>query len=303
MITKFAKLCSLILLFPLKVGIVIINTIRRLTKSKMLDTFIYNFRTKLQNDFAKVSDSAYLAKHASKLSTKLTYVDIGARGGLLPLVEKNREHFEKIILCEGEPAEANKLRSEGYLVIDKFLADVEGTSKFYYIAGHPGASSLKRPGTPFLHLFSDKHYDIYTKYKEENITTSTLDVEFKKLGVTSLDFIKLDVQGSELSVIKGLNSLSPLFWEIEILPLPTYEDTPYGTSITTELANRGYICLRQSGKLHKDGVYIYSNDIYMPNYGTEFGKKLIRANINQWRLMMSLFDCDALAAHIEQMIK
>lgn len=298
---KFVKLFSFFLLFPIRVWIAIINTFRGSGKSG--DKFIGEFRSKIQNDFSKIIEHSYKVRSSVKSNVKLTYADIGARGGLLTLVSKNLEHFDKIILCEGEPEEAKKLRDQGYLVIDKFLADKTGAAKFFYIPGHPGASSLKRPGTPFLHLFSATHYKTYTeKYTESDITTSTLDIELEKLNVKEIDFLKLDVQGSELSIIKGLTTLSPLFWEVEVLSLPTYQDTPYGSSITAELVNRGYICFRQSGRMVRDGIYIYSNEMYMPDYTTEFGRNLILKNFDKWKLMMELFDVNALAVHIEQII-
>ena len=292
------KIWLLVQLLPIKIMVGIINFCRRITNGD--GKVMYEFRTKMQNEFSKVTASTYLLKPAANSDTKLTYVDIGARDGLPPMVSKNLSSFNKIILCEGEPAEAKKLTEQGYLVIDKFLADVKGSAKFYYIKNHPGASSLKKPGTPFLHLFSDKHFEIYSGYTEQDITTSTLDAELERLKVSEIDFIKLDVQGSELSIIKGLTTVSPLFWEVEVLPLPTYQQTPYGTSITAELVGRGYICFRQSDRMCRDGIYIYSNELYMPDYTTDFGKNLILKNKDKWRLMMQLFDLNAMAAHIEK---
>ncbi len=299
---KFVKLFSFCLLFPVRTWIAIINLFRGSSKSG--SKFVAEFRSKIQNDFSNIIERAYKVNGAGKSNVKLTYADIGARGGLPNLIAKNRKHFDKIILCEGEHEEAKKLRAEGYIVIDKFLADKTGPAKFFYIPGHTGASSLKRPGTPFLHLFSATHYKTYTeKYTESDITTSTLDIELEKLNVREIDFVKLDVQGSELSIIRGLTTLAPLFWEVEVLPLPTYQDTPYGISITAELVSRGYICFRQSGRMVRDGIYIYSNEMYMLDYSTEFGKNLILKNFEKWKLMMELFDVNALAMHIEGIIK
>ena len=111
------------------------------------------------------------------------------------------------------------------------------------------------------------------------------------------------MQGSELSVIKGLTTINPLFWEIEILPLPTYERTPYGVLISSELVNRGYICLRQKDRRYNDGIFIFSNELYMPDYTTEFGRTMISNNLERWRAMMNLFDVNELASHIEEIIQ
>jgi len=298
----FLRIFVKLLLLPIKVWIAVINLFRRISGSGSSGNFISGFRTQMENNFSKAITSTYLVKAPKEVRTKLVYMDIGARDGLPRLVSENRACFEKIILCEGEAEEAKKLRAQGYLVIDKFLAEKKGDATFYFIKEHPGASSLSRPGTPFLHLFSESHYDLYTKYTEHPITTSTLDAELPALGVTSIDLIKLDVQGSELSIIKGLTTVAPLFWEVEVLPLPTYQGAPYGTSITMELVNRGYICFRQSDRMCKDGIYIYSNEMYMPDYTKDSGKKMIRENLEKWRLMMELFDNKALASHIESLL-
>ncbi|HEY1037750.1 MAG TPA: FkbM family methyltransferase [Bacteroidia bacterium] len=300
---KIIKLYALFLVFPIKVAVWFINGIRRLSKGKALEGFAFEFRTRLQNEFNKIDDRTYIIREANDTNVKLTYLDIGSRAGLSPFINKNKAAFQNIILCEGEPEEVKNLKSQGFLVIDKFLGDQVGPAKFYFIPEHTGASSLKRPGTPFLHLFSSKHYNLYTKYTEHDITTSTLDIELEVLGVKAVDFIKIDVQGSELSVIKGLTTINPLFWEVEMLPLPTYEDTPYGTQISTELLNKGYISFRQKDRICKDGIYIYSNELYMPDYSTQFGKELIRKNIEKWRTMMELFDAKELANHIETLIR
>lgn len=293
----------LILIFPIKATIAIINIIRNLTKAKIINENIWIFRSKIQNELTKVIDSTYLIRYPVKSNIKLTYVDIGSRAGLPNLVKNNSGIFKEIILCEGEPKEAKKLREQGFLVIDKFLSEVEENATFFFNQGHPGASSLKRPGTPFLHLFSNKHYEIYTDYVEHDVMTSTLDLELSKLGINSIDYIKIDVQGSELSVIKGLTSIAPLFWEIEVLQLPIYQNTPYGVSISAELVNRGYICFRQNNRICKDGIFIFSNDLYMPNYTTDFGKALIVKNFDKWRTMIELFDINTLGRHIEDIIQ
>lgn len=290
-------------MFPVKVAVWFINAIRSLSKGKAMESFASEFRTRLHNEFNKINDKTYVIRETNNPNVKLTYLDIGARAGLSDFISKNRSVFQNIILCEGEPEEAKSLRSQGFLVIDKFLGDVVGPAKFYFIPEHTGASSLKRPGTPFLHLFSSKHYDLYTKYTEHDITTSTLDVELPALGVKEVDFIKIDVQGYELPVIKGLTIMLPLFWEVEMLPLPTYQDTPYATSISTELLHKGYISLRLKDRICKDGIYIYSNELFMPDYSTDFGKNLINKNIEKWRAMMELFDAKELANHIEKLIK
>ena len=64
---------------------------------------------------------------------RLTAVDLGARGGPVEEISRNKTLFDRIILCEGEPKEAARLREEGYEVIDKFVGREVGRGKFYHI--------------------------------------------------------------------------------------------------------------------------------------------------------------------------
>ena len=303
MVKIVLKSLHLFSFFFLKFYIFVLNKLRKICIIRISDIYLLNLRTSIQNNFQQIIDSTYIATNPVGYDVGLTYVDIGARDGLPEVVAKNRKYFRTIVLCEGEKKEAEKLKRKGFLVIDKFLSDKKGPAKFYYINKHEGASSIFKPGTPFLDLFSPKHHELYTNFEVLDIHTSTLESELELLDLNKVHFMKLDVQGAELSIIKTLNQFEPLFWEVEVLPLPTYEGAPYGTNITTEITRRGYICFRHNERLSHDGMYIYSNEIYMPDYTRSKGADLIEENLDEWLLMMEIFDLKGLSLHILKNIR
>ena len=76
---------------------------------------------------------------------------------------------------------------------------------FYNVLNFPGASSLYQPQGPFLDLYGgSKYFEAHGDYEEIPVETSTVDIELDKLGINRIDLVKIDVQGSELDVLRGM---------------------------------------------------------------------------------------------------
>lgn len=71
------------------------------------------------------------------------------------------------------------------------LSDQSGTATFYHVVGRPARSGLRRQRYP----------DPNEKVEEIVVTVDTLDNVIPK--ETPIDFIKIDVEGAELSVLRG----------------------------------------------------------------------------------------------------
>ena len=44
-----------------------------------------------------------------EVNCKLSYLDVGAREGIIEVVRKNQDYFDNMILCEGEARETTRL--------------------------------------------------------------------------------------------------------------------------------------------------------------------------------------------------
>ena len=153
---------------------------------------------------------------------KLCLFDIGGAGGL----QRRWKLFEKkmrVIFVEPDERSYFELKNSGLEVIDKALWS-ETTQKDFYLTKKLETSSMYVPNRPYLDLFPDSsRYDIVKTFKVE---------------VTELDnlvnmnnqphFMKLDIQGAELEVLKGSTNVlkNVLGLEVEVNFKEIYKEMP-----------------------------------------------------------------------------
>lgn len=262
----------------------------------------YLFQTNIKEIVAKEFDkciSPMPVRHNHP--PRLTAVDLGARGGPIEEISKNRTLFDRIILCEGEPKEAARLREKGYEVIDKFVGGEVGRGKFYHIETNPGACSLKKPVTKFMELYGGKDYYLnHLEYQETDVEVTDLTTELERLGCEQVDLLKLDIQGYEYEVLSTLlpTSIRPLIIQCEVMEVPFYFDTRYGCEIDTLLLNAHYICVRRFDDHFRGGMPIWCDQLYIPNPLQKEGYKIIESRIEDFLLLSKMYRFERLAARL-----
>jgi len=132
-----------------------------------------------------------------------TLADIGAMGGLTKKWGALSD-FMKVIAFEPDAREFSKLKStERVTYFNWALYNKSQELKFYITKGH-GRSSIYEPNIEFLSKFEDVerfHVEKVDVLPPEKVRT--LDSFMEEGSVRDVDFIKLDTQGSELSVLEG----------------------------------------------------------------------------------------------------
>ncbi len=125
--------------------------------------------------------------------------------------------------------------------METYLPDAvgDGGEHTLYKCRASGMTSLYQPNTKVLSLFNDFEY-LGEVTETEKITTRKLD-DINE--ITTLDFMKIDVQGSELSIFqsgrKKLRHTIAIQTEVSFTPL--YEDQPLFWEIDKELREQGFI--------------------------------------------------------------
>jgi FkbM family methyltransferase len=171
----------------------------------------------------------------------LTLLDVGASGGI-----QRRwlviEEFLRVIGVEPDPAahaELVRQNKDNDTYLDVALSKQIET-RVLYIANKQECSSLYQPNSTLLGRFHE--FERFGIKATTSIACSTLDAEFERRKLGRVDFIKLDVQGSEYDIVQGgqkvLATAFGVETEAEFQPL--YKGQPLFADIDRQLRAQGF---------------------------------------------------------------
>jgi len=178
----------------------------------------------------------------------LGFIDVGARGGIHPLVEPLAENTA-VLAFELDEAECTRLRESSHespysaiQILPLALAGHEGTGTLHRFAA-PVADSL-RPENPAI----VQRYNIHSLQRKGTTTipTTTLDkvlFGWKDMGNTFGEFIKLDAQGIEWEVLNGAEktlSKRTVAILVEVNFVRFYSEQKLFSEIEMSLRERGF---------------------------------------------------------------
>lgn len=184
-------------------------------------------------------------------------VDIGARGGLQTKWRVYRRLAPlRAIMVEADPDEVGKLQQTDpqSTVVAAALGEQAGAATLY-VTSEPGCSSLLRPTAEARALPSIGYRLGIVRTVE--LVLSRGDAVFQRDGLPQPDFLKLDTQGTELSILKGFGALLDrvIGIEIECEFQRLYENQPLVTDVVAFLQARGFalMAMRPNG-VGEDGI-------------------------------------------------
>lgn len=175
----------------------------------------------------------------------LVLADVGARGGLKKNWQIARAHL-RVLGFEPDVQEFTRLVKQnppqpgGDAVFNVALHSQAGTITLN-VARDAGLSSIFEPNVDFLRAFPD--VDRFEIIDRRTVSTDTLDHVLASNGISGLDFIKVDTQGSELGVLEGAaKSLdaSVTGVEVEIEFAPIYRNQPLFSDVDAYLRRHGF---------------------------------------------------------------
>ncbi len=224
----------------------------------------------------------------------MTSLDVGAQGGFFneSIFQKKYNNFFMPILVEPLLDEAQKLIKQNYKVISKGLWSSDCKKKLYVLGKRPGSSSMYKPNKNAYDLYNFKKKDLslFEISEEIEVECTTINESLNKLNIKNLDFLKIDTQGSEFEILKGLGNYLPLIMKIEVQLVPMYENMPNWTEITNHLYKLNYMtCEWTEIGSHLTRTPAEMDMIFIPNYMTEAGKKLIISREKEFISLMLIF--------------
>lgn len=183
-------------------------------------------------------------------------VDVGARWGVSERWAALRPSPLRVFGFDPDAAECARLNELSRSEVDSHTTYVPAalgatTSEVtFYETTNPGCSSLYRPIAEVVGAFAET--DCMTETGRGTVALTTLDAWCAEHGVTYVDAIKLDTQGSELGVLQGaatiLNTVKLLEIEVEFNPM--YEGQPLFGDVDAWLRRRGFLLWRLDNMVH-----------------------------------------------------
>ncbi len=209
---------------------------------------------------------------------KLIGLDVGAQGGFNSdnfFPEKYNQYFDTILV---DPLKNSLNNSKSKYVINKGLWSSKETRKLYILNKRPQSSSMYEPNKNSLGIygFKEKDFHLFDVEKTEMVECDTLSSSLKQLNINSLDYLKIDTQGAELEVLRGIDNYRPLIIKCEVQIFPMYKKQPRWTEIADFLYKLDYMISdwKKIGS-HVTRAPVEMDMIFIPNFLLENGKKLI----------------------------
>ena len=147
-----------------------------------------------------------------------------------------------------------------------------------------------RPDLFDLHNIKKKDYQNYHVTSKIEVQCETLEESLKNLNIKKLDYLKIDTQGAELEILKGMGDFRPLLIKIESHVHSMYKDVPSWNELLDFLYKRNYVVIDWKGiGSHATRIPAEMDMIFIPNFKNEIGKKLILENENKFVSIMLIF--------------
>ena len=287
-----------------KIIYLLIPIISKILIALRLNSRIINQLNRLRYESHKTDDHSNLI---SKLlvDNKLIALDVGAQGGFFEsnIFAKKYNNFFDPIVVEPLSNEAEKLSKKNYKVITKGLWSTNCKKKLYVLGKRLGSSSMYKPSKDNydLYNFKKKDFSLFDITNEIEVECTTANESLNKLNIKHLDFLKIDTQGSELEILKGLGEYRPLIIKVEAQVVPMYEDVPNWSELMNYLYKINYMTsewIEIGAHLTRSPVEM--DMIFIPNYLNDLGKKLILSREKAFASLMLIFGYNKLLQVISE---
>jgi FkbM family methyltransferase len=187
------------------------------------------------------------------LGFRLTVADVGSAGGLQPRWLAARPWIEAMLF---EPREGGAVRRDGPDTIYPTALGASAGRATLNITTLANMSSTLMPNEPLLSTFRKKGEDV-TIVDRLEMNVDTLDRICAADG-RSVDALKVDTQGSELTILAGAEQAmtdSVLLAEVELSFLERYIGQALAAEVLTYMADRGFDLI----ELHRPKRYRAKN--------------------------------------------
>ena len=220
---------------------------------------------------------------------KIIGLDVGAQGGFNSdefFSKKYNNYFEAISV---DPLQNSLKDEKSNHIISKGLWSSKCMRKLYIMDKRPMSSSMFEPEKQSLKIygFKEKDFNLFDVSRTKMVECDTLSSSLKKLNINTLDYLKIDTQGAELEILKGLENYRPLMIKCEVQIFPMYKNVPSWTEVTDFLYKLSYMVSdwKDIGS-HSTRTPVEMDMMFIPNFLSESGKKIILEREKEFTSLM-----------------
>ena len=225
-------------------------------------------------------------------NNKITALDVGAQGGFNSdeFFSSKYNNFFESVLVEPIKEEAEKLKKRSKYVINNGLWSSKIKKKIYILGNRLGSSSMYEPNPNSFQLHKVKNYQNYAVTNTFEIQCNTLKESLNELKIKKIDYLKIDTQGAELEILKGIGEYKPLLIKLESHIHSMYKNVPSWDELLNYIYKLNYVVIDWKGiGSHSTRVPAEMDMIFIPNFNSVDGKKLIIENENIFISLMIIF--------------
>ena len=233
-------------------------------------------------------------------TAQVMHLDIGSRGGPRPEIKEFNEFFT-ILLCEPDGVEAAKLEALGYETVRRAFWSRANVELRLAIARKPANSSVLEPRPRAMKFWQGTLEKIKVQRIETLRTTTIHDEE--AIRAIQFDDIKVDAEGADFEILKGLGKSQPFFIQSEVNTTELREGQGLLHDISALLFDRGYfladICFRRFNGMPNDsglpgerrssrGVGLRGDAYFIADWMRDEGRAIIDRAPLTWAAVMVL---------------
>ena len=249
-----------------------------------------------------LNEKSYFSNHSHNFSSvikdilkndKILAMDVGAQGGFNSdfFFPKKYNIFFDEILVEPIKSEAEKLSNKKY-IINKGLWSKKERKRLFILGNRPESSSMYEPELDNfdLHNIKERDYKNFDVTSEQEVECDTLSSLLEELDIKNLDYLKIDTQGAELEILKGIGKFRPLLIKLEAHIFSMYKGVPSWNKLINYLYEMNYVLIDWKGiGSHNTRIAAEMDIILIPNFNNNEGKNLILKSNSKFISLMLIF--------------
>jgi len=224
----------------------------------------------------------------------IVLLDLGAAGGIEPRWKKIASTISYFgFEPDARSQEVIPNTSFAHYELLPFAAGKMNSTRNLYVTKDEGKSSTYVPNYEFLERFPE--VDRFDTIKEIELEINSIDEIFSK----QIDFIKLDIQGSELDALEGADKSlrNVLGVEVEVEFMHLYAGQPLFGSVHKFLEDRGFefvdfinLCRWERDSLTGLGQLVFADALFLKAPETVMNMNLPETDVKKYLSILYIYN-------------